>query len=54
MKLKQWQNIFVVIVNVNSKVQHVIQIKTGIIKYVNVSVKVIVQVKKSYSCNPRM
>ena len=34
MKLEQWQDIFRVIANANSKVQHVIQIKNGIIKYV--------------------
>ena len=34
------------IVNINSIVQHVIQIKNGIIKYVNMSVKIVVHVKK--------
>ena len=45
LKLKQWENIFHVIVNANSIVQHAIQIKNGIIKEVNVNVKVI-SVKK--------
>ena len=45
MKLKQWENIFHVIVNANSIVQHVIQSKNGIIKDVNVNVKNIVSVK---------
>ena len=47
MKLKQWQNIFHVIVNVNSKVKHVIQIKNRIMKYVDVSVKFTVHAKKA-------
>ena len=51
MKLKPWQNIFHVIVNANSIVQHVIQIKNGIIKHVNVNVKIIVSAKKDYSWN---
>ena len=42
MKLKQWQNIFFVTVNANSLVQHVIQITNGIMKHINLSVKVIV------------
>ena len=46
MKLKQWQNIFHVIVNANSIVQYVIQIKNGIIKHVNVNVNIIVCTKK--------
>ena len=33
-------------VNANSIVQHVIQIKNGIKKYVNVNVKIIAQAKK--------
>ena len=37
---------FYVIVNANTIVQHVIQIKTGIIKHVNVNVKIIVSTKK--------
>ena len=37
---------FYVIVNANTIVQHVIQIKTGIIKHANVNVKVIVSTKK--------
>ena len=39
MKLKQWQSIFNATVNGNSIVQHVVQIKNGIIKHVNVNVK---------------
>ena len=42
MKLKQWQNIFHVIVNANLIVQHVIQIRGRIRKHVNVNVKIIV------------
>ena len=34
------------IVNANSIVQHVIQIKNGIMKHVNVNVKIIVHTKK--------
>ena len=49
MKLKQWQNICHVIVNVDSIVQHVIRIKNEIIKYVNVYVKIIISGKKDYS-----
>ena len=37
--LKQWQNIFHVIVNANSIAKHVIQIKNGIMKHVKVNVK---------------
>ena len=46
MKLKQWQNIFHEIVNANSIVQHVIQIKSGITKHVNVNVKIIIRAQK--------
>ena len=46
MKLKQWQNIFYVVLNANSIVQHVTQIKNGIIEHVNVNVNVIVSAKK--------
>ena len=42
MKLSQWQNILHVILNANSRVQYVIQIKNGITKHVNVNVKLIV------------
>ena len=38
MKLTPWQNIFQVIVNLNSLVQNVIQTKNGIINYVTVDV----------------
>ena len=43
---KLWQNICHVIVIVNSIVQHLIQSKNGIIKHVDVNVKIIVSVKK--------
>ena len=46
MKLKQWQNIYHVIVNANLIVTHVIQIKNGIIKHINVNVKIIISGKK--------
>ena len=46
MKLKQWQNIFHAMVNVNSIVQHVIQIKNGITKHINVNVKIIISPQK--------
>ena len=46
MKLKPWQNIFHVILNANSILQHVIQIKNGITKHVNVNVQIIVSAKK--------
>ena len=39
-------NIFHVIVNTNSIEQHVIQISNGILKHVNVNVKIIVSAKK--------
>ena len=45
MKLKQWQNIFSVIVNANWSIQNVIQNKNGMIKHVNVNVKIIVSAK---------
>ena len=43
---KQWKNIFHVILNANTIVQHVIQIKNGIINYINVNIKIIVHAKK--------
>ena len=46
MKLKQSHNILHIIANANSIVQHVIQIKNGIIKHANVNVKIIISVKK--------
>ena len=46
MKLKQWQSIFNAVVNGNSIVQHVVQIKNGIIKHVNVDVKTNISAKK--------
>ena len=45
-KVKHWQNIFHVIANANSTVQHVIQIKNGIVINVNVSVKRMTRAKK--------
>ena len=45
MKQKHWWNISHVTVNANSIVQHVIQIKNGINKHDNVSVKLIVSAK---------
>ena len=45
MKLNQWRNIFQVTLNENSIEQHVIQIKHGIIKRVNVSVDIILNAK---------
>ena len=44
--MKQWQNLFVVIANVNSILKHVIEIKNRIIRYINVNVKFIVAAKK--------
>ena len=44
MKPKQLQNIFHVIAN--AIVQHVIQIKNGIMKHVNVNVKIIISAKR--------
>ena len=46
MKVKELQNIFHVILNANSIVKYVIQIKNGIIKHINVNVKIIVVAKK--------
>ena len=40
MKLKQWRNIFHVIVNANSIAQNVIQIKNGKMKHKNVNAKI--------------
>ena len=40
------------IVKINSIVQHVIQIKNGIIKHVNMNVKIMVSAKKDYIWNP--
>ena len=39
-------NMFHVMVNANSIVQHVIRIKNGIIQHVNVNVKIIVSTKQ--------
>ena len=46
MKLKLWKNIFNVIVNASSIIQHVIQTKNGIRKHINVNAKIIVTAKK--------
>ena len=46
MKLEPWQNMFSVTVKANSIVQHVIQIRNGIIKHVNVNVEIIVRANK--------
>ena len=46
MKLKSRQNIFHLIANAHSIVQHVTRIKDGIIKHVNVNVKITVNEKK--------
>ena len=50
--LKQWQNIFHVIVNVNSMEQYVIQTKNRIIKHFNANVKNYRTWKKDYRWNP--
>ena len=47
MNLKQCQNIFHVTANINSIVQHAIQIKGGITKHLNVNVKIIIHVKET-------
>ena len=46
MKLNQSQNIFHVIVKAKSTVQQIIQINNGVIKHVNVNVKIIINAKK--------
>ena len=46
MKLKQWQNIFHMLLNTNSIVQHVIQIKNKVMKHASVNVKIIISAKK--------
>ena len=48
MKLNQRQNIFHVIVNANLMVQHVTRIKNGIIKHVNVNVKIVVHAENLF------
>ena len=45
MKLKQRQNIFHVIINANSVVQHVIQIKNGLVKHADMNVTVILKAR---------
>ena len=47
MKLKQWQSIFHVILNVNVILEHVVQTKIGMIKHVNRNAKVTLNVKKT-------
>ena len=46
MKLKQLRNMFHVVVNANSIVQHVIHIKNGVTIHLKVNVKIIVSAKK--------
>ena len=46
MKLEYWQKIFHVVVNESSIGQLTIQNKNGIIKHVNVNVKIFVHAKK--------
>ena len=47
MNLKQWPNIlFHLIVNANSILQPAIQLKNGIMKHVNVNVKINVSAKR--------
>ena len=46
MNLKQRQNMFHVTVNANAIVQLAFQVKNGIIKLVNVNVKIIVHAKR--------
>ena len=46
MKLNRCHDIFHLIVITNSIVEYVVQIKKGIIKHVNVNVKIIVNAKK--------
>ena len=46
MRLRQWQNIFLNTLNVNPIVQHPILNENGIIKHVNINIKVIVSAKK--------
>ena len=44
--LKQWRNIFLVIANVNSMMQHVNHIKNVVRKHININVKSTVSAKK--------
>ena len=46
MKLKHWQNIFDTNVNANATVQHVTQMKNGVMINVNMNVKNIIREKK--------
>ena len=50
MKLKQWRNIFLVIANASSLVEHVIHLKNGLIKHANV--KNYLKCEKDHSWNP--
>ena len=43
---KKWRNIFHVIGNTNFILQHVIQVKNGIIKHINANLKIIINAKK--------
>ena len=52
MKLKHWQNIFDTNVNANATVQHVTQMKNGVMINVNMNVKNIIGEKKDYTWNP--
>ena len=51
-KAKTMSNMFHVVANTNPIVQLAIQIKNGRMKLVNMSIKIIVYVKKDYSWNP--
>ena len=51
MKLKQLQNIAYVIVNANSIVKRLIQMKNGIIKHVSINLKYYSKCKKDYCWN---
>ena len=44
--MKHWQNIFHVILNGNSIVQHTVPIKGGIMKRFNASIKIVASAKK--------
>ena len=50
MKLKHWSNIFHVILNTIAMLQHVIPIKNGIMKHVNMRLKIVIStVKEDYN-----
>ena len=46
MKLKCWKNVFHMILNANLIVEHIIQIKNGIIKHASMNVKITVSAKE--------